>query len=434
MATGNENCRVVELFFFINLFVTFLINVGLKIIPTILMIIITLLSIKAFIHATYVNIYDSLQTTVDTINHDTVKYKLLKYIDFTERLLAGKSANEPVYTIFTTKSALNAMMYLYITIFIMFICLGIIIMFIMFAPLVIDGFKSDSDKFNVPELKKMFSIDIVIAMVFAGALFLIYKIFYTSRLHSKLDTMKSAVDALDYYILNQINILGNTMELPSDDESSKDKLKKVGTIDKNFYKILMNKSKDNFLTDDLISEDIKKESNPNIKIQKALIYALYLHLYDNIPSTNVRALEKVQEYFFDTDETNTTTQNISDAEKVRISFTSLFVKKQDIIAIDKSIYKKIITDPTIIQGVDERLDEINKKLQDISISDTGNIADEFVTMSFIIMVVAIGIFVLYMYILIYTGSSEELKSYLKSFMEFVKKQVSSLTRKKNEIS
>lgn len=432
MASDYDNCRKVELFFFINLFVTFLINVGLKITPTILMIIITLLSFKAFIHAIYANINDSLKTAGDTINHDTIKYKLLKYIDFTERLLAGKPAREPVYSVFTTKRVLNAMMYMYITILIIFVCLGIIILVIMYAPLVIDGFKSDSDKFNVAELKQMFSIDIVIAIFFALMLFLVYKTFYTMYLYVKLEKMKLAVDALDYYILNQINILGNTIEIEDkSDETLTDKTKTVGTIDKKFYKILMNKTKDNFLTDDLILENIKNEPNTNIKIQKTFIYALYLHLYDNIPSTNVRALEMVQEFFFDTDETNLTSQNISDAEKVRISFTSLFLKNNDIFAIDKSLYKKLITDFEIIQGVDERLDEINKKLQDILIADTGNIADEFAVFALIVMIIAIGVFVLYIYISIHSGSSEDLKNYLKTFIEFVKKQVSRVKKMSN---
>lgn len=420
MAADYDNCRVVELFFFINIFVAFLINIGLKITPTILMIIITLLSIIAFIHATYANINDSLQTAGDTINRDTIKYKLLKYIDFTKRLLDGKPIQEPVYAIFTTKRVLNAMLYMYITVFIIFVCLGIIILFVMYAPLVIDGFKSDSDKFNVAELKQMFSTDIVIAMFFALMIFLVYKTFYTMYLHVKLEKMKSAIDALDYYILNQINILGNTMET----QHTSGETKTVGTIDKTFYKILMNKTKDNFLTDDLILENIKKEPNTNIKIQKTFIYALYLHLYDNIPSTNVRALKMVQEFFFDTDETNLTTQNISDAEKVRISFTSLFPKNNDIYAIDKSLYKKLITDLEIIQGVDERLDEINIKLQDISIADTGNIADEFAILALIVMIVAIAVFVFYIYTLTHLGSSEDLKNYLKPFMEFIQKQVS----------
>lgn len=395
MSTSQEECTVIPLFNFISKLIFYILLIGFIFIPAVLLLIVPIISFITFLHALYITIKDKLEQSEDTIKRDTLKYKLLKYVDYIDNQYKGISESEPVYMLFIVKNLVSNNIYNYLVCGLLLMFIGIIVVLITFSPLVINGFRSDPENFNInvqqdSEYGKILSItNIFVGFIFTLIIFLLYKLVYGLYLHKKLVEVKKKNNELDYYILKKINSFSQNK---NDNKSS------TNVIDKNFYDILINKNKDNILIEKNIKNNIQNTTNKDIKKQKALIYALYLHIYDQIPDTNQAALKLVQEYFFDEKSESDDVNNKNLNKNLNISYISLFTEQSGIKLIDKTIYKNVVDDNDVIQSIDYILDNINAILRQMPEYDNINL--EFLGFSITVMIISIGIVFGYIYYLL----------------------------------
>jgi len=196
-------CDKKVIFKYINIIIEWVIvSAGFKVIPFILAGLVVFVSIINLIKTFYITTDDYLKNDDDIIKKDTIKYRLLKYVNYLNLKLNGVNVSEPVFSIFTIMEVVNYIIYLYLVLFILCLMIGIIILLIMSAKLFMDYFVVDDENFDLNNLSGLITTDIIVGLIFALLLFMIFKLIYTGYIHPKLVIIKEAYDDLDYYILS----------------------------------------------------------------------------------------------------------------------------------------------------------------------------------------------------------------------------------------
>lgn len=200
---SDSECDKKVIFKYINIIIEWVIvSAGFKVIPFILAGLVVIVSIINLIKTFYITTDDYLKNDDDIIKKDTIKYRLLKYVNYLNLKLNGANVSEPVFSIFTITEVVNSIIYLYMVLIILCLMIGIIILLIMSAKLFMDYFVVDDENFDFKNLQGLVTSDIAIGFIFALLLFMLFKLIYTGYIHPKLVIIKEAYDDLDYYILS----------------------------------------------------------------------------------------------------------------------------------------------------------------------------------------------------------------------------------------
>lgn len=218
-----------------------------------------------------------------------------------------------------------------------------------------------------------------------------------------INPLSSVTNTIDIQVLNNNNQLkkqdavytvcvNNKCEMRYGGKTSFKDLK--STLDKSFFEILKKRTKDSKLIEEELIADINGSPDNETKVKKLILYILYSHLYDNIPDTNVNALKTIIYYFFNPDnEDEKDNPLLNDENNLKLSYVSFFLENKGIQLIDKELYQHLTEDASILQEVNTKIDNINAKLRDMPTTD--GIVMDFVTLSIIICVVSIILFIAY---------------------------------------
>jgi len=433
----NEACKKFVIFKLLNILFTFLIYVATKIGPFIVLVLIALFSIINLLSVLITIFGDTLNIDDDTIIQDTLKYRMLKYVDYVQSILEGKNETEPIFNIFIIKQFISAVIYMYFgavfTLILMFIIIGILAI----APLFKSDLVTDTENLSEQKIKSLFTADIFFGLIAAIFLQLLHKLFYSSYIHQRLLNIKEGYNNLDYYILSTLNTQYSEY-FPSTTNDGKEvpNTEKIKFF-KGLYETVESYKKDN--KNDVVSKIVDLcKSDENIDNNKLklgfLTFVLYSHLYDNIPDTNTSAQKSVVKYFFKKINSSTTdVSNVLETGDTELSFAAFFLEKEGIQFIDKTKYTNLLENTNTIYELDDIIDTINYKLREIP--DFGNLSTEILAFSSILCAVSVTFAIVHYKLLQYfsTDNDKEKLNQLKSFISSKKDLFTqSFKERKNE--
>jgi hypothetical protein len=359
--------------FKINALINTMINISLNatiMVTLIILFLIILLSLINFVILLVVIALNIFTYDSDMIYKDSLKYKILQYIDFynvkTGKLpkksatatpeapstpqsteeRPNKSVSEPYFMIYGGTMSLLSLIYMAYA-FLLIICLLCIVLFFIFRllmPLIYRGFKIDNDT-QSSVIPSIMSFAVLGGIIVAAILGIFHWAFFNNVINGELSKLKNAIHTIDLQI--------NTALTRTNDKFNKD-----------LFNLLKTKSKgieDFEEYESYIQTDVRQGALDKAK-QKIILIILYSHLYDNIPYTNNRAKQLVNYYFFQDPDILEDSLDFRITDELNdLTFISLIVEKNGIKPIaDKYVdYDFFATDNTA--GLNKNDVEIVKK-------------------------------------------------------------------------
>lgn len=308
-------------------------------------------------------IYYLTKGSSDTILKDTIKYKLLNYVDYaidgivTKTLEEDKKskAKEPIFFLFVINYFISIIFMIYIVLtifyvgaFLMFLIVKIVLPF--FSEIKSDNIDMEKDNLFIRYINFKTFIGLVIAVLF----FVLYHVFFVKYMHPKLSTVRSAIHKIDVFIQQSISRYGKT-------------------ISKDVLDVLKNKGKEDTMgayskMDNIIKKHFANNEYDKCK-QAILLFTLYSHIYDKIPHSNQKALKLINYYFFNDPENQDDDINVKEDITSELSYISLMTEENGISPVQK-VYDNLEIfsmesgeAKKIIDDVENVIDELNKKLQ-----------------------------------------------------------------------
>jgi hypothetical protein len=301
----------------------------------------------------------------NVIYKDILKYRLLRYVDI--YLEKDKNMKEPIFYIELAAFFLSVIVMCYM--FLIIIAVLSVILYFVFMLYIKPMYPNISfDEASKLDINKYMGFGIFAGLIYAIILLSVHGFYFRSKIINEMLSLKDTINKIDISI--KYNLTKDVKTFHSDllkmlQNKSQSPMKNADpkSPDYNSYK----KEYANY--DKLIDADIDANRYDHAK-QKILMITLYSHLYNNIPSTNQKALELINYYFFKNPYSDL---EINEYEISDLSFISLMPVNNDmnisypIIKIYSNFKFYASKDSnedvaTMIRQIDEVIDDINNKL------------------------------------------------------------------------
>lgn len=194
-----------KIFALLNIVFSGLMFITTKMGPLILLALIILISGINLMMILFQIFIDNMNIDDDTIIQDTLKYKMLEYVDYVQDLLTDQNKTEPLFQIFTVKTIISIIIYLYFGAIFTVLLMIFLILLITLLPLFKENINIDTENLSEEKFKSHFTSDIFFGIIVGIVLQIIHKIFYSSLIHNKLLVIRQGYSNLDFYILSTLN-------------------------------------------------------------------------------------------------------------------------------------------------------------------------------------------------------------------------------------
>ena len=286
-------------------------------------------------------IYESIKLTFneDIINHDTLYYNILKYINVTKKGTeegdAEDISQEPYFFIFVGQYTVY--INLQILVAILFIVFLIVILYLALS--LLSGMMDPPYKFegSLKDFKITFGIVGLLMAIFVVLHIITYKYYFADIIYKNIATLKSKHNEIDKYIFDVL---------------------KTGNLNEDYCKLLNDRNRDlkrindHFKTIDSSGNGTYTD-DVSIKVN-ILLYVLYSYLHDVIPTSNKEATELINDFF---------TAKDSNVDSKRDNGFLTFIS---LLRFDKTmIIKKYYTDLGIYNDKDKNIDTIIADIDEI---------------------------------------------------------------------
>jgi|DEB0MinimDraft_4_1074332.scaffolds.fasta_scaffold08696_4 hypothetical protein len=428
-----------KIFALLNIVFSGLMFITTKMGPLILLALIILISGINLMMILFQIFIDNMNIDDDTIIQDTLKYKMLEYVDYVQDLLTDQNKTEPLFQIFTVKTIISIIIYLYFGAIFTVLLMIFLILLITLLPLFKENINIDTENLSEEKFKSHFTSDIFFGIIVGIVLQIIHKIFYSSLIHNKLLVIRQGYSNLDFYILSTLNsqfqlikedIIAAATDATNEgkeiaaEKGKKTFLLKLYDIHKGYDKNNRTKIMQKIIEASKIGENV----DSNRMKAGCMLFVLYSHLYDNIPDTNLSAQKKIQKYFFNVCKTETTDDyeicSVDANDKGSLPYASFFLAKDGVSFIKKDLYKDLVDDATT-EYLDDIVENVNLKLREIP--EFGNLYSEMIAFSSILFGVSVAFGILYYKVVRHFSSTDDKKK-INMVTSFLQEKMKSIPK------
>ncbi len=341
----------------------------------------------------------------NVIYKDIFKYRLLRYVDLYVEQKDKSKPKEPIFYIELAAFFLSVIILCYM--FLVIVAVLCVILYFVFMLYIKPMYPHITfDEASKLDVNKYMGFAIFAGLIYAIILLSVHGFYFRSKIVNDMRAIKDIINKIDISIKYNLS-------------------KDVKTFHSDLLKMLQNKSQSPLKNTDpkspdyngpkreyanydkLIDADIEANIFPQAK-QKILLITLYSHLYNNIPSTNQKALDLINYYFFKNPygDLEIKEHDISD-----LTFVSLMPVNNDmnishpIIKIYKNFKFYAIKDSnedvaSMVREIDEIIDDINNKL----LSFQGFKEYQWDFLAYILVFLFLSIILTFIYCLIISAS------------------------------